>query len=103
MTRTKMKKSIKKLWLKALRSGGYEQGKGQLRNDNKYCCLGVLADVQGFRWKRRQQHFLDGGDAMLLQPECLAGMDDKTQHFLASLNDRGWKFKTIANWIEKNL
>lgn len=32
-------------WVKALRSGKYEQGKSYLKKDNKYCCLGVLYDV----------------------------------------------------------
>ncbi len=33
-------------WLKALRSGEYEQGFGRLRSeDDEYCVLGVLCDV----------------------------------------------------------
>ena len=34
-----------RLWMDALRSGKYEQGKGALRRDGKFCCLGVLCDV----------------------------------------------------------
>jgi hypothetical protein len=41
----KMKPKIKKLWLKALRSGEYEQGTGALRDLSFYCCLGVLCDL----------------------------------------------------------
>ncbi len=41
-----MNKEYKTLWLKALRSGDYEQGIGQLRNENEqFCCLGVLYDI----------------------------------------------------------
>ena len=40
-----MKQKIKALWVAALRSGDYEQGIGQLRNENKFCCLGVLCDL----------------------------------------------------------
>lgn len=40
-----MKPEIKKLWVKALRSGEYEQGTHQLVKDNKYCCLGVLCEI----------------------------------------------------------
>ena len=44
-----MKKSIMKKWVKALRSGEYEQGKGVLcRIGDKhdyFCCLGVLTDI----------------------------------------------------------
>lgn len=42
-----MNKEIKKLWVDALRSGSYEQGKGCLNNadDGTFCCLGVLCDI----------------------------------------------------------
>lgn len=40
-----MKPEIKEMWVKALRSGEYEQGMHQLVADNKYCCLGVLCDI----------------------------------------------------------
>jgi hypothetical protein len=37
---------VKRLFLKALRSGEYEQGRLQLRtNEDTYCCLGVLTDL----------------------------------------------------------
>jgi hypothetical protein len=32
-------------WPNALESGEYEQGKGQLYDDGKYCCLGVACDL----------------------------------------------------------
>ena len=35
-----------KEWVKALRSGEYQQGRGCLRSrDDKFCCLGVLCDL----------------------------------------------------------
>lgn len=41
-----MKRSVAMKWIKALRSGKYEQGKGRLKSrDNKFCCLGVLCDI----------------------------------------------------------
>ena len=45
-----MNPEIKALWLTALRSGDYEQGKGALievtgEGQRKYCCLGVLCDL----------------------------------------------------------
>lgn len=42
-----MQKDVRDRWVKALRSGDYEQGSGYLCKENKYCCLGVLNDVQG--------------------------------------------------------
>jgi hypothetical protein len=41
----KMNPRIKKMWVKALRSGAYKQGKGRLRNNNEFCCLGVLCNL----------------------------------------------------------
>ena len=34
-------------WVAALRSGNYKQGRGQLRVNDEYCCLGVLCTIQG--------------------------------------------------------
>lgn len=36
-------------WVKALRSGNYEQGQEYLCRDGKFCCLGVLCEIQGFQ------------------------------------------------------
>lgn len=39
---------MKAKWLKALRSGEYKQGRELLKTkDGKYCCLGVLAEING--------------------------------------------------------
>jgi hypothetical protein len=41
-----MKQAIMKKWVKALRSGEYPQGRGQLLDEKGgYCCLGVLCDL----------------------------------------------------------
>ena len=41
-----MIKEIKEDWIKALRSGDYEQGEEYLRSgENHFCCLGVLCDL----------------------------------------------------------
>ena len=34
-----------KILIDALRSGEYEQARGELRYDDKYCCLGVACDI----------------------------------------------------------
>jgi hypothetical protein len=41
----KMNANVKKLWVDALRSGTYEQGKGALCKGGQYCCLGVLCEL----------------------------------------------------------
>jgi hypothetical protein len=40
-----MKPKIKSLWLQALRSGDYQQGRSYLRTGDGFCCLGVLCDL----------------------------------------------------------
>lgn len=46
----KLKPEIKARWLKALRSGEYEQGVGRLHyrdedGPDRFCCMGVLCDL----------------------------------------------------------
>lgn len=41
-----MDKEVKKKWLKALTSGEYKKAKGTLYNHGRYCCLGVLCDIE---------------------------------------------------------
>jgi hypothetical protein len=122
-----MNKRLKDRWVKALRSGKYQQGQSYLRVEefdnegnevSSYCCLGVLADLKGYE--------LTGCDATLsdlkeheeankLLGPWNAKEDDvhfnsanpKThttlQRKLAGKNDSGWSFKRIATWIEKNV
>lgn len=40
-----MNPEIKDRWLEKLESGEYDQTSGELRNDEGYCCLGVLCEV----------------------------------------------------------
>jgi hypothetical protein len=40
-----MNQDIKIRWCTALRSGEYKQTKGYLKNNEGYCCLGVLSDL----------------------------------------------------------
>jgi hypothetical protein len=49
MWQGKLKPEIKAMWVEALRSGEYVQGRRFMRNDmgthKEYCCLGVLAEI----------------------------------------------------------
>jgi len=51
-----MNKVIKAKWKKALTSGDYEQTTQALRNEDGFCCLGVLCDVyiqeKGIDWEK---------------------------------------------------
>lgn len=71
-----MRADIREEWLKRLRSGDYQQGRGSLRYDGKHCCLGVLCDIavdQGFgRWEA------EGGTSFyLLEGESMEEGDGK--------------------------
>lgn len=115
-----MKKSIMKRWVKALRSGKYEQGTKALRNaNNQFCCLGVLCDLSKKELHTRWKLALDGdtyrfkNQGGLLSNEVIEWSGIRYENAwswnsrgyrksLIYLNDNGWSFKNIANFIEKN-
>lgn len=114
-----MRKEIKELWLKALRSGEYVQGKNVLRTENNtYCCLGVLCDIHRKRNKKGGWHIRHGGDlidyktggqyspysltAPLMRWAGLQGREYEVGQ-LANRNDSGESFEAIADYIEKDL
>lgn len=110
-----MNEELKQKWIEALRSGKYKQGHGQLRDlDNRYCCLGVLCDVQGRKWRRQYgdewgigngAEFDSGGEANNKLLNDIGGREIATK--LIRMNDGQDKkprsFKQIANYIEKHL
>jgi len=100
-----MDANLKKAWVEALRSGEYKQGNGQLLDrQGRYCCLGVLAKVAG--WKI-------GADGISIYGE--GSHDDGYNVFYRTVggpyvstlwwwNDSGTKsFKEIADYIEENI
>ena len=110
-----MNKKIKKQWLEALRSGKYRQTKEALKDDDGYCCLGVLCNLV----KDRVGEDFDGhkdyeGDSekvgylfmgkLFYPPEKilkLARISIKGAKKLANLNDDGNTFEQIANHIDR--
>ncbi len=109
-----MDKALKALWVEALRSGKYKQGKGQLRNSrNQFCCLGVLADqICPTAWAKNsegQQEWF-GAHAYFPAPD-LRGLEHDVQKTLAEMNDGAAEdgtqprksFEEIADYIEKHL
>jgi len=111
-----MNKQIKKDWLRALRGGQYKQTKRALKNENNYCCLGVLCDlhakVTGEEWEMfsysPREHYL--GEEAALPNEVMdwAELNHKNPKYfggygsLAQANDGGKNFKQIANIIDKH-
>ena len=120
----KMNQEIKEQWVKALRSGKYEQTDGALcrvseNGKERFCCLGVLFDVAGGEvggeWKHTVKAYTGlGWDAQVGDEVSMdfvptkfkqfVKLPKKAQRRLIHLNDaEGKSFDEIANWIEKYL
>lgn len=96
-----MKKEDKDAWVVALRSGKYVQGHGLLRDEyNRFCCLGVLADITSGDWVNRD--FQEFGAVELLR-NGYCGLPAIQQNTLSHRNDSGDTFTQIADWIENNV
>lgn len=103
----KMDQKVKTRWLKALRSGKYEQTTGVLcepvlpdldgnPTTKAYCCLGVLCDVTNSK-------FISSGMPTASQLKKFK-LERAAAEELADRNDgRGHSFKKIADFIEKKL
>lgn len=112
-----MNPEIKARWLEALRSGRYAQTKRTLRDENGFCCLGVLCDVVapdlGLQWKENLvngSRFNIANSISLLPTAVMAAtgllhadavLDSGLS--LIELNDNGHSFSEIADIIEKEL
>ena len=100
-----MDKKLKARWIKALESGRYKQGKGRLKKEDRYCCLGVLREVYSPNYPKGEM----GIDAGLLSSRLSAelGISKETQCELAHMNDgddrEQQSFEQIAQWIMKRL
>lgn len=108
-----MNKRIKKLWIKALRSGKYKQARDKLRAKNNgdyaYCCLGVLEQIRCEVDNKRFPTRLTNGEVLTKATMEWAGLHDDNPNLpdagnaAAGLNDQGKSFKYIADRIEKYL
>jgi hypothetical protein len=111
---TEMEPQVKQLWVEALRSGRYKQGKGVLRNtEDEYCCLGVLCDIHDDQiWKQSYEHsytYLLEEVFVPLEVQRWSGITHngiltyEEDHNLVHLNDTGSSFEEIADLIEEYL
>lgn len=91
-----MDSKLKDKWIKALRSGKFRQARGRLtKGKNHHCCIGVAAVVANPKIKLG----VSTGDAA-----ALVGINSSEQQVLVDMNDHERRsFKTIADYIEKNL
>lgn len=106
-----MKRSVK-LWLEALRSGKYEQGKDQLvegqPGEERYCCLGVACAVYNKHHKKKVDLYSGEQFALRMDKKVVKqwlGLRTTLGHCnagytLTRLNDRGTSFSKIADIIE---
>lgn len=131
-----MNPEIKKAWVDALRSGNYKQGDDEvLREEHAdgpaYCCLGVLAELNGrleLSSEDRDTWILTGTDGFHESEFTMDTMEDfnlthEACHHLMAMNDGrlcrspgtsegdiGYypsverkSFEEIADWIEERL
>ena len=122
-----MIKEYKDKWLKALRSGKYNQAKNRLKCNQGFCCLGVLMntyDSNGWEQddgdvyhKSNKYGYHDDvveGDELYgeasqdaeLTSDTLSIFDisDDEQCHLIKMNDtKGNNFNEIADWIEEKM
>ena len=119
-----MKKSKAMQLVKALRTGGYRQGKEVLVNDkDEFCCLGVACNISktNLDWIKSHRYWYIGNDYRTLPGEirkefgfysdtgCRRDGNDlffwgsgKSYDSLADANDSGETFEAIADYIEEN-
>lgn len=109
-----MNEKIKTRWIKALRSGKYKQGRSYLHADDKFCCLGVLCELaveSGVILPARKEQedwcYTYGVSSTAAMPPAevkfwsdLTNAD--TLNTLANMNDGGYSFEDIADFIEAN-
>lgn len=110
----------RKKWVKALRSGDYEQTTACLKDESGFCCLGVACDVSGLgKWdgatfksgttkNERSDDVLTSKVRSWLGIRTSGGNftpDEKSDYYetLMNLNDDvRWDFNQIADFIESN-
>lgn len=110
------RKDFFELWIKALESGEYKQGKGYLQQSNgKFCCLGVACDLANKTGVRKVEIVVDDNTCLPLKMQNFLGISgigdfSKTVVYkgngwesLAGLNDDGMTFKQIAKVIRRKL
>jgi hypothetical protein len=116
-----MNQEIKAKWVAALRSGEYAQTKNCLRNDEGFCCLGVLCDIYAkdteTEWVPEKDNkpefiFLDRIGTPPTQVQDWSGFPSRTGYLndiknrdgiteeLTVLNDSGFTFNQIADVIQ---
>lgn len=88
-----MNERVKRLWLKALRSGEYKRGTAYLKNGNRFCCLGVLCDLYLKEHPEAEWSRLDGCNS-----SCIS-TDEDTHNAVLPVIVREWAgMNTLKGW-----
>jgi hypothetical protein len=93
-------------WIAALRSGEYVQGKGYLNRKEKYCCLGVAVDIldpNGWKGSFDVKCYEKEEACLTKQTLQKIGLSFELQAKLVKMNDNGHDFKSIADFLEKEM
>lgn len=104
----------KAVWLEDLLSGDFKQGTGMLRavihGETRYCCLGILGEIEHPDWAGLVDNVNDAGGGTLsmlplasvgtLPSHLACGLTRPAQMRLAEMNDAGYTFEQIAHLIE---
>lgn len=111
----KLNKAFKAKWLKALRSGRYEQTISELRVGTRrdgfgYCCLGVACNIMDRHWKisngdvtYSHKYSEPGYESLSLAFLKQINLSHKQESKLITMNDEGKSFNQIADYIERYL
>ncbi len=98
-------RQVYELWIKALRSGEYKQGKKKLKAGDRFCCVGVLCDLAakdgGPQWVRSR--FLGCDGTLPTDVTKLLGLGAYTGRLYSMNDDQGFTFAQIADYIETSL
>ena len=103
-------KENRKRWVEALRSGKFKQNIGALREGDKFCCLGVACEIFKDELGLKYDSVLGSynGECAVL-PNVVRehlglmstnGLFGVANPPLSALNDRGWSFEKLAQFIE---
>ena len=92
-------------WIAALESGDYPKGKYKLRSKGCFCCLGVLADLNGLLAPAgtdpSKEHPIPGGEGKIVINSVPVILDRHTQHIIAMLNDKSDTFEPVVEMIRE--
>lgn len=101
---TKEQLAFRRKWIRALRSGKYQQAREQLREDGAFCCLGVACDIskQG-KWLANDAYLVGDNARTGFMPrpiKNMVGLTELEETSLSNLNDSGSTFIEIADTLE---